>query len=250
MSIILNKNLYNKIKEKIYSENPKHSAYRSMQLVKEYKKAGGEYSGNNERQTTKWLNQKWTDANEYYHNNKIIPCGSQDTIEKYNEYPLCRPLSILERLTSKDLKKLIDAKNKLKNKSLITSKILNTNEYNIKDTVSGSGSDFIHQLNEIGLSPSKYLNEAKKEAKKNGYDPKNLFLSDKKNYKLMYLNNHFGRVNYNDFIIWSHLEKKGLVPFGYANKKRNTYHKSHGNIHGDWVNNKNSPNMLSLNINW
>jgi len=109
---------------------------------------------------------------------------------------------------------------------------------------------FINQLNEIGLSPSKYLNEARKEAKRNGYDPRKLFLSDKKNYKLMYLNNYFGRVNYNDYIIWSYLEKKGLVPFGYADKKRNTYHKSHGNIHGDWVNNKNSPNMLSLNINW
>lgn len=109
---------------------------------------------------------------------------------------------------------------------------------------------FINQLNEIDLSPSKYLNEAKKEAKKNGYNPKNLFLSDKPNYKLMYLNNHFGRVGYNDFIIWSHLEKKGLVPLGYADKKRNTYHKSHSKIKGDWVNNKNSPNMLSLNINW
>ena len=110
--------------------------------------------------------------------------------------------------------------------------------------------NFINQLNEINLSPSKYLNQAKREAKRNGYNPKELFLSNKPNYKLMYMNTHFGRVGYNDFIIWSHLEKKGLVPLGYADKKRNTYHKSHSKIKGDWVNNKNSPNMLSLNINW
>jgi DNA adenine methylase len=36
--------LYKKIKEQVYEDNPKHSAYRSMAVVKKYKKAGGTYS--------------------------------------------------------------------------------------------------------------------------------------------------------------------------------------------------------------
>ena len=41
-----NKKLYEKVKDEIYKEYPKHSAYRSGLLVKEYKKRGGEYIGN------------------------------------------------------------------------------------------------------------------------------------------------------------------------------------------------------------
>ena len=39
MSNPKDKGLYEKIKKKNYSENPKHSAYRSGVIVKEYKKA-------------------------------------------------------------------------------------------------------------------------------------------------------------------------------------------------------------------
>ena len=40
-----NKELYERVKKKIYAKNPKHSAYRSGLLVKEYKKQGGTYKG-------------------------------------------------------------------------------------------------------------------------------------------------------------------------------------------------------------
>ena len=40
-----NKALYNRVKARIKKKIPKHSAYRSGQIVKAYKKAGGKYSG-------------------------------------------------------------------------------------------------------------------------------------------------------------------------------------------------------------
>ena len=56
-----NKKLYEKVKDEIYKEYPKHSAYRSGLLVKEYKKRGGEYIGkkNDEKGLGKWFKEKW-----------------------------------------------------------------------------------------------------------------------------------------------------------------------------------------------
>lgn len=139
-----NTKLYETIKKEVFEKYPKHSAYRSMLLVKEYKKAGGTYTNDKSKKmnTKKWLGQNWTSLNDYHHNNKIVKCGSSNTEEKFNEYPVCRPLSIIKKLSHPQMKKLIDEKNILKNKTLKTSKILNTNEYNIKDTVSGSGINY------------------------------------------------------------------------------------------------------------
>ena len=260
MSRPLNIDLYNQIKNEVYQEYPKHSAYRSMMIVKKYKDAGGLYEDNKKMgkmNTKKWIQQQWTDANEYYRTNNIIPCGSQDTQKLYNEYPLCRPLSILKRLSNEQLKQLIDEKNKLGKKPLITSRVLNTDIFNIKPTISGGAvnTDFINQLNKIGLKPSTYLEIAKKRAKNNGYNEKDLFFSDKKPYKLMIIDNenkkkYFGRVSYNDYIIYKHLEDINEVAVGYADKMRNRYIKSHSKIAGKWAADRFSPNMLSLLINW
>ena len=40
-----NKKLYEEVKDEVYKKHPKHSAYRSGLLVKEYKARGGEYIG-------------------------------------------------------------------------------------------------------------------------------------------------------------------------------------------------------------
>ena len=40
-----NQKLYNRIKARVKKRIPKHSAYRSGIIVKEYKAAGGKYSG-------------------------------------------------------------------------------------------------------------------------------------------------------------------------------------------------------------
>ena len=45
MSIPANKQLYEQVKKEIYEKHPKHSAYRSGLLVREYKKRGGTYIG-------------------------------------------------------------------------------------------------------------------------------------------------------------------------------------------------------------
>jgi hypothetical protein len=37
---------------------------------------------------------------------------------------------------------------------------------------------------------------------------------------------------------------------GYANKKRNTFQKSHSKIKGDWKKNDYSPNNLALRLLW
>ena len=55
-----NQSLYDKVKAKVYKKNPKHSAYRSSQVVKEYKAAGGKYSGDKSKGgLTRWHKEEW-----------------------------------------------------------------------------------------------------------------------------------------------------------------------------------------------
>lgn len=56
-----NKKLYNRIKASVVKKNPKHSAYRSGQIVKKYKEAGGGYSGKKPTKTglSRWYKEDW-----------------------------------------------------------------------------------------------------------------------------------------------------------------------------------------------
>ena len=56
-----NQKLYDKIKAKVYKEIPKHSAYRSGQLVKQYKAAGGTYKGKKDdsKGIGRWFKEDW-----------------------------------------------------------------------------------------------------------------------------------------------------------------------------------------------
>ena len=56
-----NKKLYEEVKDKIYKKYPKHSAYRSGLLVKEYKERGGEYIGkkDDKKGLGRWFKEKW-----------------------------------------------------------------------------------------------------------------------------------------------------------------------------------------------
>ena len=137
----LNMELYNKIKKDIYSKYPKHSLFRSASIVKEYKKQGGLFEdtkkSSNKMNIDKWFGQKWASANDYYHTNSFVPCGSSNTKKLYSENPLCRPIQLLKMLNKPQLKKMIDNKNKLKEKYLITEKVLKTDKFNIKNTKTG-----------------------------------------------------------------------------------------------------------------
>lgn len=88
----INKELYEKIKKKVYKKNPKHSAYRSAQLVKEYKEAGGKYKGDKSKGKLKrWFDEKWTNQRggtgykkkgDYYRPTKRV---SKDTPATHKE---------------------------------------------------------------------------------------------------------------------------------------------------------------------
>ena len=61
MSVPTDKKLYEKVKAEIYKKYPKHSAYRSGLLVKEYKSQGGKYSGKENQSTglNRWFREEW-----------------------------------------------------------------------------------------------------------------------------------------------------------------------------------------------
>jgi len=108
----------------------------------------------------------------------------------------------------------------------------------------------INQLRKAGLTVEEYLRKAKAAARKAGYDPKRLKMAYDGVHKLSMTNDEgkerlFGRAGYGDFIIWTKV--KGDE---YAAKKRNTFHKSHSKIKGDWKEDKFSPNNLALRILW
>tara|TARA_R110002012_G_scaffold23345_2_gene79275 strand:+ start:2702 stop:3082 length:381 start_codon:yes stop_codon:yes gene_type:complete len=55
-----NQTLYNKVKARVYKRIPKHSAYRSGIVVKEYKEAGGKYSGDKSKgKLGRWFKEDW-----------------------------------------------------------------------------------------------------------------------------------------------------------------------------------------------
>lgn len=100
-----------------------------------------------------------------------------------------------------------------------------------------------------------YLREARRRAKEHGYDPSKLQFADNGVHKLQITDpegriHRFGRVGYGDHLIWLHREKKGQTPKGTAQKKRDTFQKSHSKIKGDWKSDKYSPNNLALRILW
>jgi hypothetical protein len=129
-----NPELYERIKAQVYKEIPKHSLFRSAQVVKRYKEAGGTYSGAQQSDGIRnWFKANWISINDLYHQGKLVPCGSSDTEKKYGEYPLCRPKEIAEKLTKPEMKKMIKKKDTLKEKPLRTEKVLKTKKYNVTD---------------------------------------------------------------------------------------------------------------------
>jgi hypothetical protein len=116
-------------------------------------------------------------------------------------------------------------------------------------------SKFDKQLRKVGIEPSLYLKEAQRRAKDAGLPHKVLGFADDGIHKLSIPNADgrmikFGRVGYGDHQIWSHLERQKSVPMGTADAKRNTFHKSHSAIKGDWRKDPFSANNLALKVLW
>lgn len=86
---IINKSLYSKAKSKANKKyGTKTGAYKSMYIVKEYKKMGGKYSGAKKKQsgTSRWNKEKWVQVIPYVKSGKIVSCGSSNKKNK-----ACRP---------------------------------------------------------------------------------------------------------------------------------------------------------------
>lgn len=116
----LNKPLYNKIKDEVYKEYPKHSFYRSALIVRRYKEQGGEYDTKTPPEDSgirKWLREKWIDIPSYI-DDKVKQCGSVDTEKLYGVYPLCMPLIRAKKFSKDELKKLVKEKDELKQKHI------------------------------------------------------------------------------------------------------------------------------------
>jgi hypothetical protein len=116
-------------------------------------------------------------------------------------------------------------------------------------------------LREIYYNPRDYLNEVRKRAKNNNYNPADVEFSDKMKNKLMISDPdgkkvHFGLSGYGDFLIYKHLEREGIAPTGTAEKKRNVFQRSHGQLQKNiQARNKGrdlkyTPNQLALLLNW
>jgi len=94
-----------------------------------------------------------------------------------------------------------------------------------------------------------YLQLAKEQAIKSGYNPTKLSLADDGIHKLMYetpqgRNVKFGRLGYGDYLYYKTFEPD------IAKMKREIFQKSHGAISKKYSLGKYSPNELALKINW
>ena len=102
---IKNKSLYRKVKEEILNKYPKHSAYRSMLIIKEYKKRGGEIDEKKEKKSglNRWLKEEWVNVYAYLKENKKISCGKNEYIKK----SACRPLTKISQKTPITINELL-----------------------------------------------------------------------------------------------------------------------------------------------
>jgi hypothetical protein len=104
MPIVLDKELYKKVKLEADQVYKKSSAYKSMFIQKRYKDLGGQYKDDNKEKTlSRWMNERWTDIGQ-------------------KNYPVYRPMIRINKHTpltvneidKKNLKQQIDLKQKIK----------------------------------------------------------------------------------------------------------------------------------------
>ena len=115
----LDKKLYSKVLKKIKAkEKVWPSAYASGRVVREYKKLGGKYSGNGDKEIlqfgkkiilglTRWFKEKWVNVCIKTKSGKYAPCAKST-----KKYPYCRPSVRVTSKTPKTVKEI--PKKKLK----------------------------------------------------------------------------------------------------------------------------------------
>lgn len=95
-----------------------------------------------------------------------------------------------------------------------------------------------------------YLTIAKAKAKHTGYNPELLNFADDSIHKLDYNGVKFGRIGYNDFIIYSIKAHNKEITNEEALEHRKNYLARATKIKGNWKNNNESPNNLAMSILW
>lgn len=126
MSKFLDKKIYERAKKIVDERHKKHSAYKSMDLIKTYKKElGGKIDETKDKKgTNKWLKEKWINLTPYALGNvkniKDSPkCGVKG--KKQGKNPsICRPSKKVnkstpqtaEKYTKKQLVKAVNIKKK------------------------------------------------------------------------------------------------------------------------------------------
>lgn len=115
---IINKDKYKKAKTKaIKTFGSKSTAYKSMYIVREYKKMGGKYKGKKPKGgITRWSNEKWVAVIPYL-GGKNIKCGAT-----LNKKVSCRPSIRKTKKTPITIQQVIKLHGKKKVKKLATAK--------------------------------------------------------------------------------------------------------------------------------
>lgn len=112
MDKALNKNLYKKIKKEADEKFKKHSLYKTLWILKEYKKRGGLYKDskpNINSGAKRWINEEWVQVVPYLEDNKIIECGSNN-----KETKACRPTKKINNNTPLTIDELLKIHGKKK----------------------------------------------------------------------------------------------------------------------------------------
>jgi hypothetical protein len=194
------------------------------------------------------------------------PEGSEFTYDRYYPYNSVKGLfdSALDQSNTIDQMARVEqvfGRQRIEDITPYISNIVQTDK-SLKESHTGSGmigggisSQFQKQLHSIGLSPHKYLELIKKKAKHWGYDPSSIDFADDGIHKIEMTTPEgkvvrFGRIGYNDVLLWSVLEMHKKAKSGIANQKQQTFWKSHSKIKGNWKSNDYSPNWLSLRLLW
>lgn len=105
----LDKDIYKKAKAEVDKDFKKHSAYKSMQLVKTYKALGGRIDESKAKGgTDKWLREKWLNLSPYAEGSikdisKSPACGTKGKNQKGPS--ICRPSKKVNSKTAKPLVK-------------------------------------------------------------------------------------------------------------------------------------------------
>jgi len=102
------KKLYERIKRKVKGEMVWPSAYASLQLVRQYKAAGGKYRRMARGGLTKWLEEKWVDLSRPKPGGGYEDCGRDEA--KGEDYPKCVPAAKAASMSASERRSAIKRK--------------------------------------------------------------------------------------------------------------------------------------------